>query len=101
MCGIEVRFFRKTDWQWGIQCQHGGEHHAFRTMADTQRPAVFPAAANRQLSQAPHRPGGAALPDSGIPGGPGSAEYPHRAQPAPGGPYYEEGVMRGQTFSGP
>ena len=52
------------------------------------------------VPQTPVRRPGAALSEIVRPGRSGGKEHPHRTQPPPRRPHYEEGVMRGQTFSG-
>ena len=70
-------------------------------MAGPKRPDVLPAAAIRQLSETFNCTRGAVLLRFSGPGRPDSSQYFDRAESAPGGPYYEEVLMREQIFSGP
>ena len=79
----------------------GGEADDCRRLADAQQPVLFTSTDYGELPPAIDCPGGAAL--SGIvrQGGHGGTQYPDRAQPAPGGTYYEEVLMRVKGFFGP
>ena len=70
-------------------------------MADVELFAVFPAIADGQFSKALDRGGRALLSGIGRPGGSGSPECSHRAEPAPGSAHYEQELMRKQRFIGP
>ena len=80
---------------------HGGEANDSRTMACAERSLLLTAAADWQLPQTIDAGRGKALSATFRAGRPGSTEYPHRAQSAPGGPYYEQELMRKQRFIGP
>ena len=69
-------------------------------VADAQHMALFPAAVPRQLPQAPDGRGRRTLCKPIRPRRPNRPEHSHRAQPAAGGPHFEEQMMHGKIFCG-
>ena len=69
-------------------------------MVDAEFAVLLAAAVHGLFSSAADAGGGAALPELKRCRGSGGPEHSHRTEPATGGPYYEEVLMREQTSSG-
>ena len=78
----------------------GGDGNADSGMADAQFLALFITAFHRVFPEALDGGGRAVLSGAGGKGGCDCPECPCGAESPPGGPYYEEVLMRKETSSG-
>ena len=85
---------------YGISWATGGGGNARSHMADAQRLTLLIAIADWQLPQAPDGGGGAGIPEKGPGGGLGGPECADRTESPPGGPHYEEVLMREERLYG-